>query len=172
MFQVVSLTNECKSAGSLNQFCNAIFTLLISNETSQDLQWKATERGEDRRQGISNLVHVIAVIGGITLYFDFNQLTRPSINFISFLVGLNCFARSRSQSTTVKAIVELIKNARKQAASLHRTAVGMTKEDALQRSKNATPIIPSKVTDREVFSNVDQAISNLEKAVASFKLPT
>lgn len=56
--------NELNGLKTLNSFAAAVYTSFVSRQTSESLQWKSIQRGEDCRQGIRHLLNFIAVIGG------------------------------------------------------------------------------------------------------------
>lgn len=67
-FQVFCLSHEFRSAKSPADFVHSVYGKLISNQTSQFVQWKASGRKGDDRQGLSCLVNLFGVIGGDRLY--------------------------------------------------------------------------------------------------------
>lgn len=55
---------EFRSSRSEQELVNNVFGKCVTDELSQNLQWKTGGRGNDKRQGLSCLVEIDAMIGG------------------------------------------------------------------------------------------------------------
>lgn len=53
------------NASNDSTFVTSVYKKLISDELSQNIQWKGSPRLNDGRIGISNFCNVVAAIGGI-----------------------------------------------------------------------------------------------------------
>lgn len=129
---------------------------MVSKETCECLQWKGTNVGLDKRQGISHLLNIVSVLG---VSLRSHHISKRNVDDKSVLNEENVDA--------------IIKDARKQNAEAFRIDARMSKEEARHKKAAAVPLsLPPKNPKADYLRSLKNAIESLEKDMAAFKMPS
>lgn len=147
----------------------------VTDELSEQLQWKSGDRGTDKRQGLNCLINFVASIGGKLQMLIHYLLNCNFFFFLLFTVAVNKYVTSRNDNAFLPSkIITLVKAARKDGGKRYRLKPDSLPKHVLeQRRKDAVPCYTPavKMTDKEIRLQLDKKMEAFQCAIDSFRLP-
>jgi hypothetical protein len=109
-----------QTAKTVNSFVKLMFSFLISDVTSNAIQWKMCPRGKDNPPGLAGLHHLLAVFGGtLTLKAPCNVFYKYNL-CVFHIVAVMHFAKKGGEAIKVPRLQQLVRDARKVNSRLYR----------------------------------------------------
>jgi hypothetical protein len=159
-----------QTAKTVNAFVKLMFSFLISDVTSNAMQWKMCPRGKDNRPGLAGLHHLLAVFGGTLTLKEFTMQCTLQIYSLCFhIVAVIHFAQKKGgEVIKVARLQQLVRDARKVSSRFYRSKANHTDEpDADDNATNDVGATAKQDCDSVLLQG---HIEKLNAAVSKFTL--